>query len=306
MLDEYLDKLETERPNPNTVDIDSLEIEDILKRINEEDEKIVPAIREEIPQIAKAVRMCVDSIKNGGRVIYVGAGTSGRIAFVDAVETVPTFNAPEGLFYPIIAGGKEALWRSLENVEDKEEYGEKDLEKANVNSRDIVIGITASGRTPYVGGALRKAREVGARTVLLCNGATPMFADRADVVISIRTGPEVITGSTRMKAGTSQKMVLNMISTATMIKLGKVYKNYMVDLQVLNEKLRKRAVRIISEVTGVDREVAWEYLKKADMRPKLAILMISSGRSKEECEEVLREVENLSDALEILKRRVIP
>ncbi len=302
MLDEYLDKLETERPNPNTVDIDSLEIEDILKRINEEDEKIVPAIREEIPQIAKAVRMCVDSIKNGGRVIYVGAGTSGRIAFVDAVETVPTFNAPEGLFYPIIAGGKEALWRSLENVEDKEEYGEKDLEKANVNSRDIVIGITASGRTPYVGGALRKAREVGARTVLLCNVATPMFADRADVVISIRTGPEVITGSTRMKAGTSQKMVLNMISTATMIKLGKVYKNYMVDLQVLNEKLRKRAVRIISEVTGVDREVAWEYLKKADMRPKLAILMISSGKSKEECEKALREVENLSSALEILKR----
>ncbi len=302
MLDEYLDKLETERPNPNTVDIDSLEIEDILKRINEEDEKIAPAIREEIPQIAKAVRMCVDSIKNGGRVIYVGAGTSGRIAFVDAVETVPTFNAPEGLFYPIIAGGKEALWRSLENVEDKEEYGEKDLEKANVNSRDIVIGITASGRTPYVGGALRKAREVGARTVLLCNVATPMFADRADVVISIRTGPEVITGSTRMKAGTSQKMVLNMISTATMIKLGKVYKNYMVDLQVLNEKLRKRAVRIISEVTGVDREVAWEYLKKADMRPKLAILMISSGKSKEECEKALREVENLSSALEILKR----
>ncbi len=302
MLDEYLDKLETERPNPNTVDIDSLEIEDILKRINEEDEKIAPAIREEIPQIAKAVRMCVDSIKNGGRVIYVGAGTSGRIAFVDAVETVPTFNAPEGLFYPIIAGGKEALWRSLENVEDKEEYGEKDLEKANVNSRDIVIGITASGRTPYVGGALKKAREVGARTVLLCNVATPMFADRADVVISIRTGPEVITGSTRMKAGTSQKMVLNMISTATMIKLGKVYKNYMVDLQVLNEKLRKRAVRIISEVTGVDREVAWEYLKKADMRPKLAILMISSGKSKEECEKALREVENLSSALEILKR----
>lgn len=302
MLDEYLDKLETERPNPNTVDIDSLEIEDILKRINEEDEKIAPAIREVIPQIAKAVRMCVDSIKNGGRVIYVGAGTSGRIAFVDAVETVPTFNAPEGLFYPIIAGGKEALWRSLENVEDKEEYGEKDLEKANVNSRDIVIGITASGRTPYVGGALKKAREVGARTVLLCNVATPMFADRADVVISIRTGPEVITGSTRMKAGTSQKMVLNMISTATMIKLGKVYKNYMVDLQVLNEKLRKRAVRIISEVTGVDREVAWEYLKKADMRPKLAILMISSGKSKEECEKALREVENLSSALEILKR----
>ncbi len=302
MLDEYLDKLETERPNPNTVDIDSLEIEDILKKINEEDEKIAPAIREEIPQIAEVVRMCVDSIKSGGRVIYVGAGTSGRIAFVDAVETVPTFNAPEGLFYPIIAGGKEALWRSLENVEDKEEYGEKDLEKANVNSRDIVIGITASGRTPYVGGALKKAREAGARTALLCNVENPLFADRADVVLSIRTGPEVITGSTRMKAGTSQKMVLNMISTATMIKLGKVYKNYMVDLQVLNEKLRKRAVRIISEVTGVDREVAWEYLKKADMRPKLAILMISSGKSKEECEKALREVENLSSALGILKR----
>ncbi len=301
MLDEYLDKLETEKPNPNTSDIDSLEVEEILKKINEEDEKIAHAIREEIPKIAKVVKMCVESIKNGGRVIYVGAGTSGRVAFVDAVETVPTFSAPEGLFYPIIAGGREALWRSIENVEDKEEYGEKDLERAGVSDKDIVIGITASGRTPYVGGALKKAREVRAKTALLCNVENPIFADRADVVISIRTGPEVITGSTRMKAGTSQKMVLNMISTATMIKLGKVYKNYMVDLQVLNEKLKKRAVRIISEVTGVNRERALEYLRKADMKPKLAILMISSGKSKEECEKALKEVENLSNALEILK-----
>ncbi len=306
MKEEYLDKLETERPNPRTLDIDSLKVEEILKKINEEDKKIVPAIRREIPKIAKVVQMCIDSIKRGGRVIYVGAGTSGRVAFVDAVETVPTFNAPEGLFYPIIAGGREALWRSIENVEDREEYGERDLEGANVDDKDVVIGITASGRTPYVGGALKKAREVGAKTALLCNVENPAFLDRADVVISIRTGPEVITGSTRMKAGTSQKMVLNMISTATMIKLGKVYKNYMVDLQVLNEKLRKRAVRIISEVTGIDRERALEYLEKADMRPKLAILMISSGRSKEDCEKALKEVENLSEALEILKRKVIP
>ena len=297
MEEERLDLLETEMPNPNTTDIDTLPIEGILKKINDEDMKIAPAVREVIPRIARVVEMCVDSIKRGGRVIYVGAGTSGRIAFVDAVETVPTFSAPEGLFLPLIAGGKEALWRSVENVEDYEDLGMKDLEDADVSDRDVVIGISASGRTPYVRGALRKAKEVGARTALICNVPNPKISEFADVVISIRTGPEVITGSTRMKAGTSQKMVLNMISTATMIRLGKVYKNYMVDVQVLNEKLRRRAIRIIREVTGVSEKEAERMLKEADMRPKLAILMILSGKPKEECERALSETENLREAL---------
>ena len=294
---EELDLLETEKPNPNTTDIDTLSIEGILQKINDEDMKVAPAVRKVIPLIAEVVKMCVDSIKKGGKVIYVGAGTSGRIAFVDAVETVPTFNVPEGLFLPIIAGGKEALWRSIENVEDYEDLGMRDLEEAGVSDKDVVIGISASGRTPYVRGALKKAKEIGAKTALLCNVPNPKISEFADVVISIRTGPEVITGSTRMKAGTSQKMVLNMISTATMIKLGKVYKNYMIDVQVLNEKLRRRAVRIIREVTGASEEEAEKMLKKADMRPKLAMLMILSGKPKEECEKALSETENLREAL---------
>ena len=297
MEKEELDLLETERPNPNTTDIDTLPIEGILQKINDEDMKVAPAVRDAIPQITKVVEMCVDSIKRGGRVIYVGAGTSGRVAFVDAVETVPTFSAPEGLFLPIIAGGKEALWRSVENVEDYEDLGMRDLEGAGVSAKDVVIGISASGRTPYVAGALKKAKEVGAKTALICNVSKPRIAEFADVVVSIQTGPEVITGSTRMKAGTSQKMVLNMISTATMIKLGKVYKNYMVDVQVLNEKLRRRAIRIIREVTGAPEEEAEKVLEKAGMKPKLAILMILSGKSKEECEKALSESEKLREAL---------
>jgi N-acetylmuramic acid 6-phosphate etherase len=296
-----LDLLETEMPNPNTSDIDSLSILEILEKINKEDEKVPQAVKKALSKIEKVVEMCVDSVKKGGRVIYIGAGTSGRVAFVDAVETIPTFNAPEGLFLPIIAGGKEALWRSIENVEDYEDFGMRDLEEVNVNEKDIVIGISASGRTPYVRGALKKAKEVGAKTALVCNVSKPEIAEFADVVVSVLTGPEVITGSTRMKAGTSQKMVLNMISTTTMIKLGKVFKNYMVDVQVLNEKLRRRAVRIVRETTGVSEEEAEKFLKKADMRPKVAILMILSDKSKEECEEVLKKTENLREALKILE-----
>ncbi|MCD6449917.1 MAG: N-acetylmuramic acid 6-phosphate etherase [Thermotogaceae bacterium] len=297
-----LDILETESPNPNTTNIDELSIEEILKKINEEDKKIPLAVEKAIPKIAKVVEKTVKAIENGGRVIYMGAGTSGRIAFVDAVETVPTFSVPEGLFFPLIAGGKEALSKSLENVEDMEEEGARDLEEiANVSKKDVVIGITASGRTPYVKGGLIKAKEVGATVVLITNVSKPLLEKFADITIKIITGPEVITGSTRMKAGTSQKMVLNMISTATMIKIGKVYKNYMVDLKVLNSKLKKRAVRIISEVTGISRREAEKYIEEADLRPKLAILMILSGKNKKECEETLKKTEKIHEALKLLQ-----
>ena len=301
-LEDILDILETESPNPNTANIDELPIEEILRKINEEDKKVPLAIEKAIPGIAKVVEKTVEAVENGGKVIYMGAGTSGRVAFVDAVETVPTFSAPEGLFFPLIAGGKEALSRSLENVEDLEEEGARDLEEiAKVSSKDVVIGITASGRTPYVKGGLVKAKEVGATAVLIANVSKPALEKYADITVKIVTGPEVITGSTRMKAGTSQKMVLNMISTATMIKVGKVYKNYMVDLQVLNLKLKKRATRMISEVTGVSREEAEEFLEKADLKPKLAILMILSGKSKEECEGTLKKTEKIREALKILQ-----
>ncbi len=293
--------LETERVNPETEDIDKLNTYEILKKINEEDKKVALAVSKVLDKISIVVDYCVDSIKSGGRVIYAGAGTSGRIGFIDAVEVVPTFGVSKDLFIPLIAGGDEALKSSIEEVEDMPELGRNDAMKVKVNSKDVVIGITASGRTPYVRGVLEYAKQQGSKTALICNVSNPLLKDFADVVISILTGPEVISGSTRMKAGTSQKMVLNMISTTTMIKLGKVYKNYLVDVLVLNEKLRERAIRIIIQTTGVDYETAAHYLKESDNKTKLAILMILSGKEREECEKVLEKFWNLKDALEYLK-----
>lgn len=298
-----LTHLETEQPNPRTSDIDALDTFEILKRINDEDRLVPHAVAEALSEITEVVELCVSALQSGGRVVYVGAGTSGRIGFLDAVEVVPTFGVPEGTFVPLIAGGTEALVRSVEYVEDDEEAGASDLGKIGVGGSDVVIGVTASGRTPYVAGALRYARSVGAKTVLVCNVSNPRISNLADVTVRVVTGPEVVTGSTRMKAGSAQKMVLNMISTATMIKLGKVYGNYMVDVLVLNQKLQRRAVRIISEVTGVDEQVASEYLSLADNKPKLAIMMILTGATKEECECALERTPHLRKALGELSTR---
>lgn len=222
------------------------------------------------------------------------------MAVVDAVETVPTFGVDEGTFLPILAGGKEAFFRSIETVEDNMETAIKDFLSVNPSQKDIIIGITASGRTPYVKSILKKAKEIGCKTTLICNVKNPDI-NFADITISIRTGPEVINGSTRMKAGTSQKMVLNMISTATMIKMGKTYGNYMVDVKVLNEKLKRRAIKMIEEITGINSEKAKEYLHKSDNNVKLAILMILTGKTKEECLSVLNKTDFIYKALEILK-----
>ncbi|MGQ9856280.1 MAG: N-acetylmuramic acid 6-phosphate etherase [Fervidobacterium sp.] len=291
------EELETEQVNPASWEIDKLDVMSILRIINDEDKKVAIAVEKVISKVAMVVDYCIEAIKSSGRVIYAGAGTSGRIGFIDAVEVVPTFGMPEGVFVPLIAGGEEALKRSVEAVEDNFELGREDARRIEINSNDVVIGITASGRTPYVGGVLDYAREKCARTVLICNVNKPALSEFADIVISIETGPEVISGSTRMKAGTSQKMVLNMISTATMIKLGKIYKNYMVDVLVLNEKLKERAISIVMKTTGVDYKTASEFLSKADNSPKMAILMILTGKSKEECQKLFEKYTSISDVL---------
>lgn len=296
------EELETEISNPVTENIDQLDTLSILRIINEEDKKIAEAVSKVLDKIAKVVDFCVEAIKDKGRVIYAGAGTSGRIGYLDAVEIVPTFGMPPDVFVPLIAGGEEALKRSVEAVEDDFELGREDARRISLSSKDVVIGITASGRTPYVGGVLDFAREHGARTVLICNVSKPALSEYADVVISVETGPEVIAGSTRMKAGTSQKMVLNMISTATMIRLGKVYKNYMVDVLVLNEKLKDRAIRIIMNVTGVDYKTAAEYLRKADNKTKVAVLMILTGKTKDECEALLESSVSITHIMKHLNK----
>lgn len=290
----------TEMRNPKSQGIDTKSVSEILRIINEEDALVALAVREALPQIEKLVEMCLETLRSNGRIFYVGAGTSGRIAFIDAVELVPTYGLPEGIFVPIIAGGAEALRRSLEGVEDLEEDGKKDLMDHNACSKDLVIGIAASGRTPYVKGALAHAKQIGCRTALICNVDKPSLASLADIVVSVVTGPEVIAGSTRMKAGTAQKMVLNMLSTAVMIKLGKVYDNLMVDVVVLNEKLRKRAVNIVVQLTNVDEETAKIVLEKTNYNVKLAILHLVSRKDLDECRSILSVEPNLRKAIAML------
>jgi len=298
--DKMIEHLETERGNPKTENIDTKNVEEILRVMNEEDAVVVLAVREAIPKIAEVIEFCIESYKKGGRIFYAGAGTSGRMGVIDSAEIPPTFGVPQGVFIPLLAGGQDAFSKAVEEVEDMEDLGIRDLSTYDPSPLDTVIGISASGRTPYVRGVLKKAKEAGCKTSLICNVEEPEIGNLADVVVSLRTGPEVIRGSTRLKAGTSQKMVLNMISTVTMIKVGKVYKNYMVDVSILNEKLKKRALRMIVEITGVTEEEAEKYLRLADNNVKLAILMILSKKPKDICESVLKREENLRKALEIL------
>lgn len=290
----------TEMRNPKSFGIDSKNTAEILKIINEEDALVALAVREALPQIERLVETCIEVLRSNGKVFYVGAGTSGRIAFMDAVELVPTYGISEDVFVPIIAGGFEALRRSIEGVEDSEEEGKKDLLNHGVSSKDLVIGIAASGSTPYVRGALSLARQLGCKTALICNVDKPPLGHLADIVVSVVTGPEVITGSTRMKAGTAQKMVLNMFSTAVMIKLGKVYDNLMIDVLVLNEKLRRRAIDMIVQLAKTDEETAKITLEKANFNVKLAVLHLISKKSFEECQKVLSVQPNLRKAITML------
>ncbi|MGB9663582.1 MAG: N-acetylmuramic acid 6-phosphate etherase [Ignavibacteria bacterium] len=273
----------TEQRNPNSMDIDAKSTIEILKIINEEDKKVPYAVEKEIPYIAQAVEFVVESFKNGGRLLYFGAGTSGRLGVVDAAECPPTFGTPHELVQGFIAGGREAMFVAQEGAEDKEENGAIDVLKANVTSRDTVVGIAASRRTPYVVGAIKKAKELGAKTVFITSNPRNEFnIKEVDVAICPEVGPEVIMGSTRMKSGTAQKLILNMITTTAMIQIGKVYENMMIDLQMTNQKLVERSKRIVMIITGVSYEEAEKYLKEARGNVKTALVMILANVTYEE------------------------
>ena len=276
-----LDKLPTESINPNTLDLDILNVDEIIKIINEEDKKVAIAVEEVIPQISLAVKKIKDRWDREGRIIYIGAGTSGRLGVLDAAENPSTFGTDPLRVIGILAGGDSGMRSPIEGVEDSFEQGYKDLAAINPNENDSVIGITASGRTPYVLGAFKKCEEVGALKIGIACNKDAKIKDIVDVAILPEPGPEVIMGSTRMKAGTAQKMVLNIISTTLMVISGKVYKNLMVDMQQVNEKLRYRTDRMVSIACNVDIKKARDLLNKADGNVKIAILM-NKGLTNEE------------------------
>ncbi|WFA08795.1 N-acetylmuramic acid 6-phosphate etherase [Tissierella sp. Yu-01] len=283
-----LDKLSTESINPDTLDLDILNVDEIIKIINEEDKKVAAAVEEVIPQISQAVKKIKARWDKEGRIIYIGAGTSGRLGVLDAAENPSTFGTDPSRIIGILAGGDIGMRSPIEGVEDNFEQGYKDLESINLNENDSVIGITASGRTPYVFGAFKKCEEVGALKIGIACNKEAKLKDIVDVAILPETGPEVIMGSTRMKAGTAQKMVLNMISTTLMVISGKVYKNLMVDMQKVNEKLRYRTERMVSIACNVDIEEARRLLCEADGNVKIAIL-INNGLTKEEANVGLKK-----------------
>lgn len=265
--------LNTEQQNPRSSDIDSKNVREILSAINNEDSIIANAVKDAIPKIEEAVELTLRSVKLGGRIFYIGAGTSGRLGVLDASEIPPTYSEDKDVFIGLIAGGDKALRESIEGAEDSHENAIKDLEAFQINTNDTLIGISCSGAAKYVISALDHARSRGAKTVYLVTNPKPYSMTKVDVVIHADTGPEIITGSTRMKAGTATKMILNMISTATMIKLGKVYGNLMVDLMAVNEKLVDRGTRIISKLTGSDYERSKERLIESEFSVKVAIVM---------------------------------
>lgn len=272
-----LEQLVSEGRNPETMGIDLMSTPDILRTINREDHTVPAAVEKVIPEIARAVDAAVSAFNCGGRLIYMGAGTSGRIGVLDASECPPTFRIPSGMVVGLMAGGPEAMFRATEGAEDRSDDGAADLEAIALSERDVVVGIAVSGRTPYVIGGLAYARKVGAVTVALsCNPASTI-AGMADIAISPVVGPEVLTGSTRLKSGTAQKLVLNMLSTASMIRIGKTYQNLMVDLHVSNEKLRARAIRIIMQATDCDARTAEAVLERTRNDVKLAIMVQLTG-----------------------------
>ncbi|HLR51617.1 MAG TPA: N-acetylmuramic acid 6-phosphate etherase [Candidatus Avamphibacillus sp.] len=284
-----LEKLATETRNVNTMNLDQMSILDILKVMNEEDKGVIKAIEKELPKIEEAVNLAIQSFNYKGRVIYVGAGTSGRLGVLDAVECVPTFGSPPEMVQGLIAGGMKAIADAVEGAEDNEELGQMDLKEMNLTENDTVIGIAASGRTPYVIGALQYANDQKANTVSISCNADAKMSAYGQVAIELETGAEVLTGSTRLKAGTAQKIVLNMISTSAMVGIGKVYQNLMVDLKPTNHKLEERSKRIIMDATNADYETANEYFERANHHVKTAIVMILLQCSYGEAVEKINE-----------------
>ena len=283
--------LKTEQQNENTVAIDQFSILEVLKTINDEDQKISSAVRESLPEIEKVVNYAKTALVGGGRVFYIGAGTSGRLGVLDASECPPTYSAPSDWFIGIIAGGDKALRNSIEGAEDKQDSAIEDLRKFDITDNDLVIGISCSGAAKYVISALDYAKGKGSKTAYLITNPVPFLTTDVDVVISVDTGPEIITGSTRMKAGTATKMVLNMISTATMVSMGKVYGNLMVDLMAVNEKLVDRGTRIIQKITGLDYDSSEDALIRANKSVKTAIVMIKKNCELIDAEEKLRNAD---------------
>ncbi len=297
-MNEYLAGLVTEEINPNTRMIDECTTEEMLRLLNREDAKVPAAVADEIPQIVKAVDILHRLLKNGGRMFYIGAGSSGRLGVLDASECPPTFGVDPSLVQGHIAGGDIALRVAVEGYEDDEEEGIALIERCGVTDKDAVIGISASGSAAFVIAGLRRASELGAATIGVVNNKNSKLSEFCDVCIAPVVGPEVIMGSTRLKAGTAQKLVLNMLTTGTMVKLGKTYDNLMVDLKASNNKLYDRSVRIIQAATGVGEEQASDYLNRASMSAKLAILMIRTGLEASAAEEALtRHDGNLKAAI---------
>jgi N-acetylmuramic acid 6-phosphate etherase len=282
-----LEKLLTEQPNPASAAIDTLSAEGVLRIINAEDQKVAIAVQREIPAIARAVDVIVSALEKGGRLFYIGAGTSGRLGVLDASEIPPTYGAPFEMVQGIMAGGEAALSRATETTEDDPAIGARDLLGRGFNSGDVLVGLAASGRTPYVLGAIAEARRLGAVTIGICCTPDSELSRAVQIAIAPLVGPEVVAGSTRMKAGTAQKMVLNMISTATFIRLGYVYGNLMVNVQPRNHKLVERARRIIAQAAGVSYDRAAELLEASGMSVRTAIVMARSGVSRAEAERRL-------------------
>ncbi len=282
-----LGALVSETRNPDTMDLDNLSTLEMVTKFNQQDATVAEAVRLTLPDVAKAVDAAAASLSAGGRLIYLGAGTSGRLGVLDASECPPTFGVPHGLVVGLIAGGPGALLKAVEGAEDNAQLGVSDLQALELKPQDMVVGIAASGRTPYVIGALRYARQLGCHTAAVsCNPASPI-AHEADIAISPVVGPEALTGSTRLKSGTAQKLVLNMISTGAMVRIGKVYQNLMVDMQATNIKLVDRASRMVCQATGCSAEEAETALKQTQYEVKTAILMVLSGIAADQAKSLL-------------------
>ena len=284
-----LSTLITEQRNSNSMHVDSLSALEIVQLMNDEDKQVPLAIEKCLPQIAQAVECIVAAFQQGGRLVYIGAGTSGRLGVLDASECPPTFGVSPEMVKGIIAGGERALRHPIEGAEDSKAQAVADLQTIQFSSKDVLVGIAASGRTPYVIGALEYAESLGSVTVSIASNPNSAMANIVDIAIDTVVGPEVLTGSSRLKSGTAQKLVLNMLTTASMILMGKCYQNLMVDVQASNEKLKARAIRIVMQATDCDKALAEETLKQADQNAKLAIMMILSGLDRAQAEALLEK-----------------
>ncbi|MDN6161926.1 MAG: N-acetylmuramic acid 6-phosphate etherase [Atopostipes sp.] len=284
-----LEKMETEKRNPNSINLDQMSVKEAVTLMNNEDKKVTEAIEEVIPEIEQAVHTITQQLRKGGRLIYMGAGTSGRLGVLDAAECPPTFGTSPKRVVGLIAGGENAFTEAIEGAEDSEELGKSDLIALDITKKDVIVGLAASGRTPYVIGGLNYADELNLPTIAIACNKKSEIGKVANIAIEAVPGPEVLTGSTRLKAGSTQKMILNILSTLSMVGLGKVYENLMVDVQPTNKKLLSRAENILMEATGVERNKAKETLEKSGRNVKTAILMILLNINQEEANKKLEE-----------------